>query len=86
MMLMNEPSQAQIMLTEILAEALAVTSDNLILAKLMFDCTSEATDELSSEARQRLGLVQTGLALAFEGLECDELQHLIQQSDIYCEL
>lgn len=74
------------MLTEILAEALAVTSDNLILSKIMFDCAGEATDELSSEARQRLGLVQTGLALAFEGLECDELQHLIQQAAIYSEL
>ncbi|KAI9132006.1 hypothetical protein ON05_000335 [Acaryochloris sp. CCMEE 5410] len=86
MMLVDKSSQTQMMLTEILAEALAVTSDNLLLAKLMFDCASEATDELSLEARQRLGLVQAGLSLAFEGLECDELQELIQQADIYCEL
>jgi len=74
------------MLTEILAEALAVTSDNLSLAKIMFDCTEDVTDELTAEARQRLGLVQTGLSMALEGLECDELQHLIQQSEMYCDL
>lgn len=73
------------MLTSILAESLATTSDNLSWAKVMFDLAEEATEDLSSEAKLRLGLVQAGLRLAIEGMECDELQDLIKQSELHCD-
>lgn len=73
------------MLTSILAEALATTSDNLIWAKIMFDYAEGATEDLSSEANLRLGLVQAGLKLAIESMECDELQDLIKQSELHCD-
>ena len=73
------------MLTSLLAEALAVTFDNLTMTATILDCAEEAAEELSSEARQRLALVHTGLAMAIQGMECDELQQLIKQSELFCD-
>ncbi len=73
------------MLTSLLAEALAVTFDNLNMTASILDCAKEASEDLSPDARQRLGLVHTGVAMAIQAMECDELQHLIRQSEIYCD-
>ncbi len=73
------------MLTSLLAEALAASYDNLTLTTTIFKCVEEAAEDLSPEAKQRLGLIHTGLALAIQGLECDEIQQLIRQSEVYCD-
>ena len=73
------------MLTSLLAEALAVTFDNLDMTANILECAEEAAEDLSTEARQRLGLVHTGLAMALQGMECDELQQLIKRSEAYCD-
>ncbi|MGR3279999.1 hypothetical protein ACSYAD_33635 [Acaryochloris marina NIES-2412] len=73
------------MLTSLLAEALAVTFDNLTMTASILECAEEASEDLSPEARKRLGLVHAGLALAIQGMECDELQQLIKRSEIYCD-
>lgn len=73
------------MLTSLLAEALAVIFDNLNTTASMFECVEEAAEDLSPEAKQKLGLVHAGLALAIQGIECEELQQLIKQSEIYCD-
>ncbi|WP_299413868.1 hypothetical protein [Acaryochloris sp. IP29b_bin.148] len=69
------------MLTSLLAEALAVTFDNLNMTASILECAEQASEDLSPDARQRLGLVHAGLALAIQGMECEELQQLIQQSE-----
>lgn len=73
------------MLTSLLAEALAVTFDNLTMTASIFECAEEAAEDLSPEAKQKLGLVHAGLALALQGMECDELQQWIKQSEMYCD-
>ncbi|KAI9130182.1 hypothetical protein [Acaryochloris sp. CCMEE 5410] len=73
------------MLTSLLAEALAITFDNLNMTASIFECAEEAAEDLSPVARQKLGLVHAGLALAIQGMECDELQQLIQRSELYCD-
>ncbi|NJK42080.1 MAG: hypothetical protein HC934_13505 [Acaryochloridaceae cyanobacterium SU_2_1] len=73
------------MLTSLLAEALAVTYDNLNMTATILDCAEEASEDLSLEARQRLSLVHAGLALALQGMECEELQEIIRQSELFCE-
>lgn len=73
------------MLTSFLAEALAVAFGNLTLTATMFQSAEEASEELSPEAKQRLALVHTGLAMAIQGMECEELQQLIKRSEAYCD-
>lgn len=73
------------MLTSLLAEALAVTFDNLTMTATILDCAEEASEDLSLEARKRLSLVHAGLALALQGMECEELQQIIRQSELFCE-
>ena len=68
-----------------MAEALAVTLDNLMMTASIFKCTEEAAEDLNLEARQKLALVHAGLALAIQGLECDELQQLIKRSELYSD-
>ncbi len=70
------------MLENLLAEALAVTSDNLEMTAMLLECAEASTDELTPEARQRLNLVHMGLAMAMQALDCEELQHLIAQSEV----
>ena len=71
------------MLASLLAEALAVTFDNLAMTSTILTCAEEASDELSSDARQRLSLVHTGLAMALQAMEYEEIQELIAQSESY---
>ncbi|MGR3279003.1 hypothetical protein ACSYAD_28475 [Acaryochloris marina NIES-2412] len=73
------------MLTSLLAEALAVTFDNLTMTASILECAEEASEDLSPEAKQRLALVHTGLAMAIQGMEFEELQQLIKRSEIYCD-
>ena len=72
-------------MTNLLAETLAITLDNLTMTAGIFGGAEGATEELSLEARQRLGLVHAGLAMAIQGLEHDELQQLIKQSKMYSD-
>jgi D-ribose pyranose/furanose isomerase RbsD len=71
------------MFTSLLAEALAVTADNINMTATILACAEEASQELSQEARQRLSIVQMGLAMALQAMEHDELQQLMEQSDAY---
>ena len=68
------------MLSSFLAEVLAVTFGNLTLTATMFKCAEEASEELSPEAKEKLALIHTGIALAIQAMEFDELQQLIKQS------
>ncbi|MGR3279932.1 hypothetical protein ACSYAD_33290 [Acaryochloris marina NIES-2412] len=72
-------------MTSLLAEAIAVTFDNLTMTVSVFEYVEEATEDsnLSPEARQRLGLVHTALAMAIQAMEHDELRQLIKQSQSY---
>ncbi|WP_404789960.1 hypothetical protein [Altericista sp. CCNU0014] len=71
------------MFTSLLAEALAVTADNLSMTATILACTEAAAEELSEEARQRLSIVQMGLSMALRAMEHEELQQIMQQSDSY---
>jgi D-ribose pyranose/furanose isomerase RbsD len=71
------------MFTSLLAEALAVTADNLSMTATILVCAEEAAQELSPEARQRLSIVQMGLSMALQAMEHEELQQLMEQSDAY---
>ena len=73
------------MLTSLLAEALAAAFDNLNMTASIFECAEEAAEDLSPGVRQKLGLVHAGLALAIQGMECEELQQMIKRSEIYCD-
>jgi hypothetical protein len=71
------------MFTSLLAEALAVTADNLSMTATILTCTEAAAQELSQEARQRLSIVQMGLSMALQAMEHEELQSIMEQSDAY---
>lgn len=62
-----------------LAQSLALVFDNLTLAASIIECTEETTEKLSPASRQGLDKVHTGLAMAIQGMECEELQALIMQ-------
>ena len=66
-------------MTSLFAEALVVTLDNLKMTASIFVCAEQAAKDLSPEARQRLGLVHAGMAMAIQALEYNELQQLIEQ-------
>jgi hypothetical protein len=71
------------MFTSLLAEALAVTADNLSMTATILVCAEDAAQELSAEARQRLSIVQMGLSMALQAMEHEELQQLMEQSDAF---
>jgi hypothetical protein len=71
------------MFTTLLAEALAVTADNLNMTATILDCAQEAAVELSPEAQQRLNLVKVALAMALQAMNHDELRQVMEQSDSY---
>jgi tellurite resistance protein len=71
------------MLTSLLAEALAVTVDNLSMTATILACAAEAAADLSPEAQQRLNLVHVALSMALQALEHEELQEIMEQSDNY---
>jgi UDP-N-acetyl-D-mannosaminuronic acid transferase (WecB/TagA/CpsF family) len=76
-------TRRKIMFTSLLAEALAVTVDNLNMTAAILDYTQSAAEELSLEAQQRLNLVHMGLAMASQAMEHEELQAIIEQADAY---
>jgi UDP-N-acetyl-D-mannosaminuronic acid transferase (WecB/TagA/CpsF family) len=78
-----ELNPGDIMLTSLLAEALAVTADNLNMTASILNCAQEASEELSAEAQQRLNLVQVALSMALQAMDHDELRQLMEQSDSY---
>jgi hypothetical protein len=71
------------MFTSLLAEALAVTADNLSMTATILACTEHAAQDLSPEAKQRLSIVQLGLSMALQAMEHEELQRVMEQSDSY---
>jgi hypothetical protein len=71
------------MFTSLLAEALAVTADNLSMTATILVCAEDAAQELSPEARQRLSIVQMGLSMALQAMEHEELQRVMELSDAY---
>jgi hypothetical protein len=73
----------KVMFTSLLAEALAVTVDNLSMTATILACTEAAAEELSAEAKQRLQLVHLGLSMALQAMEYEELQQIMAQSDAY---
>jgi predicted DNA-binding transcriptional regulator YafY len=76
-------SLSKIMLTSLLAEALAVALDNLNMTATILECTEAASEELSPEAQQRLNLVHLGLSMAIEAMDHEELRAIMEQSDAY---
>lgn len=64
-----------------LANALTMVHDNLMLAVRIIECAEEAGEDLSPQARHGLARAYVGLAMATQGMENDELQALIIQSD-----
>ena len=71
------------MLESLLSETLAVTADNLQMTLEMLHCAQEVAVDLPEEAKQKLGLVHIGVALALEALEDETLSQLVQQSVAY---
>jgi UDP-N-acetyl-D-mannosaminuronic acid transferase (WecB/TagA/CpsF family) len=71
------------MFTSLLAEALAVSIDNLNMTSAILHYTQSAAEDLSPEAQQRLSLVHMGLGMALQAMEHHELQDLIKQADAY---
>ncbi len=71
------------MFTSLLAEALAVSFDNLNMTTVMLECSQAAAEELSLEAQQRLSLVRVSLSMAIQALEHDELRSIMEQSDAF---
>jgi hypothetical protein len=71
------------MLNSLLAEALAVASDNLNMTASLLECTRDAAVELSPEAQQRLNMVHMGLAMAMQAMNHDELCQIMEQSESY---
>jgi glucokinase len=71
------------MLDSLLAEALAVTVDNLSMTATILACAEEAMAELSPEAQQRLNLVHVALSMALQAMEHEELEQIMEQSDNY---
>jgi hypothetical protein len=71
------------MLNTLLAEALAVASDNLNMTASLLECTNDAAVDLSPEAQQRLNMVHLGLAMAMQAMNHDELIQVMKQSDSY---
>jgi UDP-N-acetyl-D-mannosaminuronic acid transferase (WecB/TagA/CpsF family) len=71
------------MFTSLLAEALAVSFDNLNMTATMLICSQAAAEELSTEAQQRLNLVQISLSMALQALEHEELRSIMEQSDAF---
>jgi hypothetical protein len=65
------------MLESLLAEALAVTQDNLQMAQTILECAEEAAEDLDPDVRKRLSLVHVGLAMALQAFDDENLQELI---------
>lgn len=71
------------MLESLLAEALAVSFDNLNMTATILECVRAASEDLSPEAQQRLNLVHMGLAMALGAMDHEELKAIMEQSDAF---
>jgi hypothetical protein len=76
-----KPDGVKNMLESLLAEALAVTLDNLQMTQTILECAEEAAETLSPEVRQRLNLVHMGLAMSLQAFEDQQLQQLMYPSE-----
>ncbi|ABW32443.1 hypothetical protein [Acaryochloris marina] len=65
-----------------LANALILVNDNLTLAVKIIECAEEAGDDFSPKARQGIARAHAGLAMATQGMEYEELQAMIMQSNL----
>ncbi|BDM83710.1 hypothetical protein [Acaryochloris marina] len=65
-----------------LADALALVYDNLTLAERIIECAEEAGDDFSLKAREGLARTHAGLTMATQGMEYEELQAAIMQSNL----
>jgi hypothetical protein len=72
------------MLISLLAEALAVTADNLDMTASFLVFAQEASEELSPETQQKLNLVQFALSMALQALKHDELLPLVDTVGQLC--
>lgn len=72
------------MLISLLAEALAVTANNLDMTASFLVLAQEASEELSPETQQKLNLVQFALSMALQALKHDELLPLVDAVGQLC--
>jgi hypothetical protein len=72
------------MLISLLAEALAITADNLDMNASFLVFAQEASEEFSPETQQKLNLVQFALSMALQALKHDELLPLVDKIGQTC--
>jgi hypothetical protein len=72
------------MLISLLAEALAVTADNLDMNASFLVFAQEASEEFSPETQQKLNLLQFALSMALQALKHDELLPLVDTVGQLC--
>lgn len=65
-----------------LVNALSLIHDNLTLAVRIIECAEEAGEDFCPKARQGLSRAHAGLAMATQGMEFEELQAMIIQSNL----
>jgi hypothetical protein len=74
------------MLISLLAEALAITADNLDMNASFLVFAQETSEEFSPETQQKLNLVQFALSMALQALKHDELLPLVDTSGQLCSV
>jgi hypothetical protein len=74
------------MLISLLAEALAVTADNLDMNASFLVFAQEASEEFSPETQQKLNLLQFALSMALQALKHDELIPLVDVVGQLCSV
>jgi hypothetical protein len=74
------------MLISLLAEALAVTADNLDMNASFLVFAQEASEEFSPETQQKLNLLQFALSMALQALKHDELLPLVDVVGQLCSV
>jgi hypothetical protein len=74
------------MLISLLAEALAVTADNLDMNASFLVFAQEASEEFSPETQQKLNLLQFALSTALQALKHDELLPLVDTVGQLCSV
>jgi hypothetical protein len=74
------------MLISLLAEALAVTADNLDINASFLVFAQEASEEFSPETQQKLNLLQFALSTALQALKHDELLPLVDTVGQLCSV
>jgi hypothetical protein len=74
------------MLISLLAEALAVTADNLDMNASFLVFAQEASEEFSPETQQKLNLLQFALSMVLQALKHDELLPLVDVVGQLCSV